>query len=76
MGRFYIPEAEVASNALGTTVTAPFRPIYTLALWKANAERGEEISAPGMYDERAYMKALSVAIAREQNYVDITSFPV
>ncbi|MHC4371644.1 MAG: hypothetical protein ACYSW8_28855 [Planctomycetota bacterium] len=74
--RLYIPEAEAAANSMQTAVTAPARPIYALALWKANAERGEEIAAPGGFAESAYRKALTDAIAREMTYVDITSFPV
>jgi hypothetical protein len=47
-----------------------------LALWKANAERGEEIAQPGGFAEMSYRKALSDGIAREQTFVDITSFPM
>lgn len=74
--RVYNPEDEVASDALNTTVTVPMRPVYTLALWKANAERGEEIAAPGQFNQSAYVDALSAAIAREQSMDDITSHPV
>lgn len=74
--RMFIPEAEIASTALTTTITVPQRPVYMLAVWKANAERGEEISMPGGFNYDAYMAALSSAIAREQTDDDITSHPV
>ncbi|MHC4372131.1 MAG: phage adaptor protein [Planctomycetota bacterium] len=75
--RLYIPEAELADTDLDTTtVTVNNRAVWTLALWKANAERGEEIAQPGGFAEMSYRKALSDGIAREQTFVDITSFPM
>jgi hypothetical protein len=75
--RLYIPDAEIGDSDLDTTtVTAPNRAVWSLALWKANAERGEEIAQPGGFAEMTYRKALSDSIAREQTFVDITSFPM
>jgi hypothetical protein len=74
--RLYIPEAEVASDALDTTITIPARPLYLKAQLKANRERGEEISAPGAVNEMDFVDALAVAIQREMSMADTTSHPV
>ena len=70
--RIFIPQSEVASDGLDTTVKAPGRPIWTRALVKANAERGEELSRPGGDLDRAAMDALGTAAGKEQTQTDQT----
>ena len=74
--RIYNPQAELGSTLLdSTTLSVPARPVWTLALWKANQERGEEIARPGGFNDLAAGDALAVAISREQTANDITGFP-
>ena len=72
--RFYNPEAEVANTSLGTTILVPTRPVWTLALWKASQERGEELGAPGSSLHRQYLDAHGVAVAKEQTPADMTVY--
>lgn len=74
--RVYVPEPEIASDALGTTITVPQRPVYMKALLKANAERGEELAAPNGISEESYIDALAVAIQREMTHADTTSHAI
>jgi hypothetical protein len=74
--RIYNPQAELASDSLTTTtLSVPARPVWALALYKANQERGEEIARPGGFNDLAAHDALAVAISREQTANDITGYP-
>ena len=70
--RMYIPQAELAENALGTTISIPSRPIWTLSLLKANQERGDELGKEGSTLHLAYLNAHGAAVAREQSPSDMT----
>lgn len=71
--RMYIPQAELASDSLeATSLTIPQRPVWTLALFKANQERGEELGTPGSALEKAYMDAHGAAVAAEMTPADQT----
>lgn len=73
--RFVIPQTELESTALSTTLTIPSRPVWTLALFKANEERGSELGRPGSSLYVAYLDALSAAMDREMTSDDKTSYP-
>jgi len=74
--RILNPQAELASTSLtSTTLTVPYRPVWTRALFKANEERGSELARPGGSNEKAAQDALSVAISREQRQEDYTGLP-
>jgi len=70
--RMYIPQAELSSSDLTTVLSIPQRPIWTLALMKANQERGEELGAPGSSLHLAYLDAHGAAVAKEQSPADQT----
>jgi hypothetical protein len=70
--RLYIPQAELASTDITTTLSIPDRPVWMKALFKANAERGEELGAPGSQLEVAYLDAHGFAVANEQSPSDET----
>lgn len=70
--RIYIPQAELSSTDLTTTLSVPSRPVWTLALLKANQERGDELGQPGSTAHLAYLNAHGSAVAREQRPGDIT----
>jgi hypothetical protein len=74
--RFLIPQTELTSSSLDTTLTVPARPVWTRALFKANEERGSELGRHGSSLWMASMDALAAAIAREQSEADITSYPM
>jgi hypothetical protein len=70
--RFYIPQAELAETDLTTVLSIPGRPVWTLALFKANQERGDELGVEGSVGHLAYLNAHGSAVAREQRPCDIT----
>lgn len=72
--RFVIPQAELEADELDTALTIPSRPVWTLALFKANEERGSELGRPGSSLYMAHVDALYAAKAREQTDSDLTSF--
>lgn len=72
--RLYIPQDELSSDDLTTVLSIPDRPVWTLALFKANEERGEELGRPGSSLQKAHMDALANAVGREQTEADITVF--
>jgi hypothetical protein len=73
--RMYIPQAELASNSLtATTLSIPTRPVWLLALWKANQERGEELGREGSSLHRAYLDAHGAAQGKEMTPADQTVF--
>lgn len=74
--RVFNPQAELAADALDTTLLVPARPVWTKALWKANEERGSEASRPSGPLQNAFIDALSIAVSREQRFDDITGRPI
>jgi hypothetical protein len=72
--RMYIPQVEHASTALDTALSIPSRPVYLLALFKANQERGDELGKQGSELYVTYMDAHGAATAREQTAADTTAF--
>ena len=72
--RMYVPQAELSSTTLTTTLSAPARPIWMKALLKANQERGDELGAPGSTLHEAYLDAHGAAVAKEQTPADTTVF--
>ncbi len=73
--RMYIPQAELASDSLtATTLSVPQRPVWMLALFKANQERGEELGKEGSALHRAYLDAHGAAVGKEQTQADQTVF--
>jgi hypothetical protein len=70
--RMYNPTTELVSTDLDTVLSIPFRPIWTLALMKANQERGDELGKEGSVLHIAYLNAHGAAVAREQSPGDIT----
>ena len=72
--RLFIPQAELASDDLDTILSIPSRPIYLKALLKANAERGEELSAPNGALARDFTDALANATGREMTKQDSTVY--
>ncbi len=72
--RIYVPQAELTSSDLTTTLTIPSRPVWTKALFKANEERGSELGKPGSSLYIAYMDAHGRAVANEQTPADATVF--
>lgn len=72
--RIYIPQAELSSTDLTTTLSIPARPVWLKALFKANAERGSELGRP---DSELYMSmndAIGAAVGKEQTAADQTVF--
>lgn len=72
--RMYVPQAELASTDLTTTLSVPPRAVWTLALFKANEERGSELGRPGSSLWMAYLNAHGSAVAAEQTDADSTVF--
>lgn len=72
--RLYIPQAELADDSLGTTLSIPARPVWTKALWKANQERGDELGAEGSTLHQAYMDAHGAAVGKEMTPADSTVY--
>lgn len=72
--RMYIPQAELASDSLDTELTIPHRPVWTLALWKANQERGDELGREGSTAHRAALDAVGAATSIEMTPSDQTVF--
>lgn len=72
--RLYIPQAELASDALSTTLSIPARPVWTKALWKANQERGDELGAEGSTLHMAYLDAHGAAVGKEMTPADSTVY--
>lgn len=72
--RMYIPQAELTSTDLTTTLSIPSRPVWTKALWKANVERGDELGAPGGILERNYLDAHGSAVGKEQTPAEQTVY--
>lgn len=71
--RAYIPQAELADDSLeATTLSIPSRPVWTLALFKANQERGDELGKEGSAAHRAYLDAHGAAAGNEMTAADIT----
>ena len=73
--RMYIPQAELASDSLeATTLSIPQRPVWTLALFKANQECGDELGKEGSAAHRAYLDAHGAAVGKEMTPADQTVF--
>lgn len=73
--RVYTPQAELASTSIdSTTLSIPERPVWMLALLKANAERGSELGRPDSELYKAYMDALGAATQNEMSPADQTVF--
>ena len=70
--RMYVPQAELSNTDLTTTLSIPSRPVYTLALWKANQERGEELGSIGSALHTAYLDAHGAAVGKEMTPADMT----
>ena len=75
-GRFYDPQDELVASDITIVLSVPARAVWTLALAKANLERGEEIGRPGRDPFDDADTALANAIAIEQHTDDITGYPV
>ncbi len=76
MGRFLAPQDKLTATDITTILDVPQRPVWILALAKANLERGEEIGRPGTDPFDDANVALANAIAVEQTDDDITGYPV
>lgn len=73
--RLYIPQATLASTAIDTTtLLIPNRPVWTLALFKANQERGDELGRDNSSSQRAALDAHGAATGREMTPADQTVF--
>lgn len=73
--RFYIPQADLESTAIDTTeLTIPSRPVYTLALWKANQERGTELGKEDSSLHITFKDSLGAAVAAEMSPSDETVY--
>lgn len=70
--RMYVPQAELSSTDLTTTLTIPARQTWLFALFKANQERGDELGKEGSVLHTAYLNAHGSAVSREQTPEDIT----
>lgn len=71
--RLYIPQAELEPTAIDTTVISiPERPVWTLALFKANQERGDELGKENSASQRAALDAHGSATGREMTPADQT----
>lgn len=70
--RLYIPQAELSSTNLSTTLSIPSRPVWMKALYKANAERGSELGTPDSELWQSYVDAHGFAVANEQSPIDET----
>ena len=71
--RMYIPQVELSSTSLeATTLSIPQRPVWLLALFKANQERGDELGKEGSAAHRAYLDAHGAATAKEMTPADQT----
>lgn len=71
---FYVPQDELASSSLTTSLTVPSRPVWRLALARALGERGGLGDTP----ERIEMMAradLEAAIMRDVEDADLTAMP-
>lgn len=73
--RLYIPQAELTPASLtATSLAIPSRPVWTLALFKANQERGEELGQDGSSLHAAYLDAHGAAEGKEQTASDQTVY--
>ncbi len=72
--RMFIPQAELLSTDITTELSIPQRPVWTLALFKANQERGDELGKDGAASHRAYLDAHGAATAKEMSPADHTVF--
>jgi len=70
--RLFIPQDELTSTTITTTLSIPSRPVYLRALFKANQERGSELGQQDSTLDRAQMDALGVAVAAEMTPDDET----
>ena len=70
--RMFIPQAELSDTDTTTTLTLPQRPVYLLALLKANQERGDELGQPSSSLGRSYLDAHGAAVGKEQTAADQT----
>lgn len=70
--RMYIPQAELTSGTLTTTLSIPFRPVWTRALFKANEERGSELGKQGSSLYLAMLDAHGAATGKEMTPADQT----
>jgi len=72
--RMYIPQAELTSADLTTTLLIPSRPVYLRATFKANEERGSELGKEGSALYLAMLDAQGAATGKEQTPADQTVF--
>jgi hypothetical protein len=70
--RMYVPQTELTADDLDTVLSIPQRPVWTLALFKANQERGEELGKEGSAAQRAYLDAHGAAVGIEMTPADQT----
>jgi hypothetical protein len=70
--RLFIPQAELTSTDLTTTLSIPSRPVWMRALYKANEERGSELGRPGSSLHTAMLDAHAAASGSEMSPADST----
>ena len=70
--RFFIPQTELLAGDTTTSLSIPQRPVWTKALLKANAERGDELGSPSSTLGIAYLDAHGAATGKEQTPADTT----
>ena len=59
------PQAELADDALDTTILVPARPIEIGATWYALEERGEELGVNGLFNQEMFDQTLGSYVARD-----------
>ncbi len=73
--RLYIPQDELSSTTLeATTLLMPSRPVWTLALFKANQERGDELGKDNSSSYIAAKDSHAAAVGREMTPADQTVY--
>jgi hypothetical protein len=72
--RVYIPQVELTASDITTVLSIPSRPVWTLALHKANQERGDELGKDGSSTHRAALDAHGAAVGKEMTAADQTTY--
>jgi hypothetical protein len=70
--RMFIPQDELTSADLTTTLLIPVRPVYLRATFKANEERGSELGKEGSALYLAMLDAQGAATGKEMTPADQT----
>lgn len=60
-----VPQARFEPSDLSEVIKIPIRPIVVGATWYALEERGEELGANGLFNEKRFQDAMNAAIARD-----------